>query len=54
MKLVTISHPKLPGREVEVPEVSLHHHERAGWKRKSARSKNAASVVDQPAPESKE
>ena len=31
MSTVKIAHPDLPGQEIEVPEVSLPHHLRAGW-----------------------
>lgn len=53
LKTVTMTHPKLPGQEAEVPESAVHHHERAGWKRKSARPTKAEPTA-QPVTESKE
>ncbi|MGH3096946.1 MAG: hypothetical protein ACRDMV_13225 [Streptosporangiales bacterium] len=31
--MVRLTHPKLPGREIEVPESGVAHRERAGWRR---------------------
>lgn len=32
MELITISHPDLPDRTVDVDKLSLKHYQRAGWK----------------------
>lgn len=31
MSWVTMTHPGLPGRRIEVDEVSMPHHRAAGW-----------------------
>ncbi|MGH3504019.1 MAG: hypothetical protein ACRDQA_24450 [Nocardioidaceae bacterium] len=40
--LVKMTHPMLPGREIEVPENGVAHRERAGWRR--ADSKKSRTV----------
>lgn len=44
-QMVTLSHPKLPGRQIEVTEQSVPHHERAGWRRKT-KPKTAPKPVE--------
>lgn len=35
MQFVTLTHPKLPGREVRVPASTVAVHEKSGWQRKT-------------------
>jgi hypothetical protein len=46
--MVTITHPEIPGAEVEVPESSLPHHQAAGWVVKDDQEEPAAAVGDEP------
>lgn len=47
---VTMTHPKLPGRTIEVPESGVGHRERAGWRRKTTTKKTTPA----PRPETSE
>jgi hypothetical protein len=39
----TLTHPKLPGREITVDEAQATVHEKAGWKRKSDKAPRATA-----------
>lgn len=43
---MTLIHPKLPGREIAVPEMRVRHLERAGWQRKNQRDKSAPKSAE--------
>lgn len=48
--MVTLTHPKLPNREITVSEQQVRHLERAGWQRKNnRRAKPAKPAEDKPA-----
>lgn len=48
--MVTMVHPKLPGREIEVPEVGVRARERSGWQRKPDDTGEPAAA-EQPEPD---
>lgn len=53
MRMVTIRHPKLD-EQVEVPESSVPHHERAGWSRVEAKPAKQHTETRKPAEKSGE
>lgn len=47
-ELVTLTHPKLPGREIQVRAAAVHHHQRGGWRVKSKSKRERPPAQDKP------
>lgn len=42
MKYVTLTHDKMPDREIEVAEAGVHEYEKSGWARKEGTEREVA------------